>query len=41
MTLLPVKEGVPAMAPVGIVTFTTLMALAGGFALRRRSSKKS
>ena len=41
MTLLPVKEAVPAMAPVGIVTFTTLMALAGGFALRRRSSKKS
>lgn len=41
MTLLPVKEGVPAMAPVGIVTFTTLMALAGGFALRRRSNKKS
>ena len=41
ITLYPVKEGVPAMAPVGIVTFTTLMALAGGFALRRRSSKKS
>ena len=33
--------GAPSMAPVGIVTITTLMALAGGFALRRRSSKKS